>query len=130
MCGNMGSGGSSNGKAAGGAIPKRLQGVQKFKEYEKGWDSEFKQAVGNRLYKKLENAQSTQAVVSALESSGFKRQTQGVSGLNNERRDIYFVREQNEIIEGIAVTTRTRWENGERFFWFDSASYSWHKLGD
>lgn len=126
----MGGGGSSNGKAMSTAIPKRLQGVQKFKEYEKGWDGEFKQAVGNRLYKKLENAQSTQAVVSALESSGFKRQTQGVSGRNNERRDIFFVREQNEIIEGIAVTTRTRWENGERLFWLDSASYSWHKLGD
>lgn len=128
MGGRGGSSGSGGG--GGGATPQRLQGVQKFTDYEMGLDSEFKQAVGNRLYNKLKNAQSTQAVISALEGSGFKQQMHGASGRNGERLDISFAKEQNGIIEQIAVTTRTRWESGERLFWLDQASYSWHKLGD
>ena len=123
MCARKGDG-TSDG------IPQRLQGVQKFTDYEMGWDNEFKQAVGKRLYNKLKNAQSTQAIISALQNSGFKQQMHGTSGRSGERHDISFAKEQNGIIEQIAVTTRTRWESGERLFWLDQASYSWHKLGD
>lgn len=114
MCTNAGGGGG------GGSLALD-------KEYEYGLDDEFKAGIGKRLYNKMANATSTRRLISDIKNSGYSIQMRGDSGRNGERHDISFARERNGIVEQLLVTTRERYEDGERWFWLDQATYIRHK---
>lgn len=119
----MGShGGSRAGSSSDGGGTLALD-----KEYEYRLDDEFKAGIGKRLYNKIVNATSTRRLISDIKNSGYSEESHGISGRNGERLDISFWRERSGIVEQLIVTTRERYENGERLFWLDQATYIRHK---
>lgn len=92
----------------------------------------LKQLSGKKLYKKLENAQSTVKVIDSVEENGFKLQQRTVTtnGLNLKVNRMHFVRETDNKIENLSIETEEGYINGERTFYFDTAVYEWHYTGD
>lgn len=125
-------GGSRGGGGSASSNSSTFKGLEKFRDYEYGYDNEFKTAVGKRLYNKLANAQSTVRVIDSAEDSGFKLEQRAVTkdSLGFKTNRMTFAREKDNRIENLSINTREGYLNGERVFYLDSAAYEWHYAGD
>lgn len=123
---------TSGGGSSANSNSSTFKGLEKSRDYEYGYDDEFKTAVGKRLYNKLVNAQSTVRVIDSAEDSGFKLGQRAViqdgTGLRVNRMN--FAREKDNRIENLSIKTREGYLNGEKVFYLESAAYEWHYIGD